>query len=39
MKHLLSIESLTRDNMEAILDLAAKMKTMRGCLDTHPLGR
>jgi ornithine carbamoyltransferase len=37
MKHLLSIESLTRDNMEAILDLAAKMKTMRGCMDTHPL--
>jgi len=37
MKHLLSIESLTRDNIEAILDLAAKMKTMRGCLDAHPL--
>jgi ornithine carbamoyltransferase len=37
MKHLLSIESLTRDNIEAILELAAKMKTMRGCLDAHPL--
>jgi ornithine carbamoyltransferase len=37
MKNLLSIESLSRDNIEAILDLAAKMKTMRGCLDTHPL--
>lgn len=37
MKHLLSIESLTRDNIEAILELAAKMKTMRGCLDSHPL--
>jgi ornithine carbamoyltransferase len=37
MKHLLSIESLTRDNIEAILDLAAKMKSMRGCLDAHPL--
>ncbi|HSI13062.1 MAG TPA: ornithine carbamoyltransferase [Chthoniobacter sp.] len=37
MKNLLSIESLTRDNIEAILDLAAKMKTMRGCLDSHPL--
>lgn len=37
MKHLLSIESLSCDNIEAILDLAAKMKTMRGCLDAHPL--
>ena len=37
MKHLLSIESLTSDNIEAILELAAKMKTMRGCLDSHPL--
>ncbi len=37
MKHLLSIESLTRDNIEAILELAAKVKTMRGCLDAHPL--
>lgn len=37
MKNLLSIESLTRDNIEAILELAAKMKTMRGCLDSHPL--
>ena len=37
MKHLLSIESLTSDNIEAILELAVKMKTMRGCLDTHPL--
>jgi ornithine carbamoyltransferase len=37
MKNLLSIESLTRDCMEAILDLAAKMKTMRGCMDNHPL--
>jgi ornithine carbamoyltransferase len=37
MKHLLSIESLTRECIEAILELAAKMKTMRGCLDAHPL--
>lgn len=37
MKNLLSIESLNCDNIEAILDLAAKMKTMRGCLDAHPL--
>ena len=37
MKNLLSIESLTRDNIEAILELAAKMKTMRGCMDAHPL--
>lgn len=37
MKNLLSIESLTRDNIEAILELATKMKTMRGCLDAHPL--
>ena len=37
MKNLLSIESLTRENIEAILELAAKMKTMRGCLDAHPL--
>ncbi|MEI9896121.1 MAG: hypothetical protein WDN28_20215 [Chthoniobacter sp.] len=37
MKHLLSIESLTGDNIEAILELAAKMKIMRGALDAHPL--
>jgi ornithine carbamoyltransferase len=37
MKNLLSIESLSRDNIEAILELTAKIKTMRGCLDTHPL--
>jgi ornithine carbamoyltransferase len=37
MKNLLSIESLTCENIEAILELAARMKTMRGCLDTHPL--
>ena len=37
MKNLLSVESLNCDNIEAILDLAAKMKTMRGCLDAHPL--
>ncbi len=37
MKHLLSIESLSRDEMLAILDLAARMKTMRGRLDKHPL--
>jgi ornithine carbamoyltransferase len=37
MKNLLSIESLSPDHIEAILELAAKMKTMRGCLDAHPL--
>jgi ornithine carbamoyltransferase len=37
MKHLLSLESLTRDEMLAILDLARVMKTNRGQLDKHPL--
>jgi ornithine carbamoyltransferase len=37
MKNLLSIESLTCECIEAILELAAKIKTMRGCMDKHPL--
>jgi ornithine carbamoyltransferase len=37
MKHLLSIESLTRDEILAILDLAADMKVNRGKLTKHPL--
>jgi len=37
MKHLLSIESLSRDEILAILDLAAKMKSQRGRLEKHPL--
>ena len=37
MKHLLSIESLSRDEIHVILDLAARMKSMRGRLDKHPL--
>jgi ornithine carbamoyltransferase len=37
MKNLLSIESLSRVQIDAILDLAAEMKRMRGCHDSHPL--
>jgi ornithine carbamoyltransferase len=37
MKHLLSIESLSRDEILEILDLAAKMKAQRGRLEKHPL--
>jgi ornithine carbamoyltransferase len=37
MKHLLSIESLSREEILAILDLAAEMKTSRGRLAKHPL--
>ncbi len=37
MKHLLSIESLSRDEILAILDLAHVMKTTRGCHEKHPL--
>lgn len=37
MKHLLSIESLSREEILAILDLAKSMKTNRGRLDKHPL--
>jgi ornithine carbamoyltransferase len=37
MKHVLSIESLSRANIEAILDLAAEMKATRGCHAEHPL--
>ena len=37
MKHLLSIESLSPDEITAILDLGAKMKANRGRLEKHPL--
>ena len=37
MKHLLSIESMSRDEILTILDLAHAMKTNRGRLDKHPL--
>lgn len=37
MKHLLSIESLSPDEITAILELGAKMKANRGRLDKHPL--
>ncbi len=37
MKHLLSIESLSRDEILAILDLARVMKTTRGRHEKHPL--
>jgi ornithine carbamoyltransferase len=37
MKHLLSIESLTRDSIYAILELADHMKTTRGRHDKLPL--
>lgn len=37
MKHLLSIESLSREEILAILDLAHAMKVNRGRLDKHPL--
>jgi len=37
MKHLLSIEVLTGDDIHAILDLAAEMKTTRGRHAAHPL--
>jgi ornithine carbamoyltransferase len=37
MKHFLSIESLTRAEIEAILDLAVVMKTTRGHHAEHPL--
>jgi ornithine carbamoyltransferase len=37
MKHLLSIESLTRDEILAVLGLAADMKANRGQLAKHPL--
>lgn len=37
MKNLLSIESLSSEEILAILELGAKMKTQRGRLDKHPL--
>lgn len=37
MKHLLSIESMSRDEILAVLELAAKMKADRGHHDKHPL--
>ncbi len=37
MKHLLSIESLTRDEIYTILDLADVMKSTRGRHEQHPL--
>jgi ornithine carbamoyltransferase len=37
MKHLLSLESLGRDEIQAILDLAVKMKATRGRHEAHPL--
>ena len=37
MKHLLSIEAVSRDEIVAILDLAAKMKATRGRHEAHPL--
>lgn len=37
MKHLLSIESLDRKEILAVLDLAAEMKTSRGRHSAHPL--
>ena len=37
MKHLLSIESLTREELVHILDTAAEMKTTRGRHTAHPL--
>ena len=37
MKHLLSLESLSRDEILAILDLAVKMKATRGRHESHPL--
>ncbi len=37
MKNLLSIESLTRTEIESILDLAAEMKATRGRHAAHPL--
>ncbi len=37
MKHLLSIEALTGDELNAILDLAAEMKSTRGRHTSHPL--
>ena len=37
MKHLLSLELLSPDEITAILELGAKMKAQRGRLDKHPL--
>ena len=37
MKNLLSIESLTRDEILRILDLAVEMKATRGRHQAHPL--
>src|SRR5258708_1886860 len=37
MKHLLSIESLSPDEIRAVLDLAGQMKARRGRLEHHPL--
>ena len=37
MKHLLSIESLSREEIEEILSLAARLKSTRGHHDAHPL--
>src|SRR5690606_8155585 len=37
MKHLLSIEALTRDEIYTILDLADTMKRTRGHHESHPL--
>jgi ornithine carbamoyltransferase len=37
MKHLLSLEAATRDDLLGVLDLAVKMKATRGRHDAHPL--
>ena len=37
MKHLLSLEAATRDDILAVLDLAVKMKAARGRHEAHPL--
>jgi ornithine carbamoyltransferase len=37
MKHLLSIQSLSKDEIYSILDLADQMKATRGHHETHPL--
>lgn len=37
MKHLLSIEALSADEIHSLLDLCAKMKAARGHHDAHPL--
>ncbi len=37
MKHLLSLEAASREDILAVLDLAVKMKATRGRHDAHPL--